>query len=85
MLKLGAINYINALPFFASFQLREVQADIDLIYDYPANLNYKLARGEIDFSFISSVEYLQNRENYRKNRKSSQPLRSYKGCNRAVL
>lgn len=63
-LKVGAVNYINALPFFAAFQLEEVPTTAQFIYNTPARLNQALALGEIDIGLVSSIEYLKNRISY---------------------
>lgn len=62
MLKIGMINYINALPYFAPFKLKSSKASYYLDCDVPALLNQKLLIGNLDCSLISSYAYLKNQD-----------------------
>lgn len=64
MLKVGAIEYINTLPFFAALQAGILTPAATLYRGVPAELNRRLREGEIDLSLISSAEYLQHKNQY---------------------
>lgn len=65
MLKLGMIDYINALPLFLGITSGEVRCDAQLVRDVPAGLNRRLHTGGLDLSFVSCMEYLRHQEEYR--------------------
>lgn len=65
MLRLGQIDYINALPIFLGITSGEVTCDAELVRDVPTQLNRRLHAGELDLSFVSSMEYLIHSEQYR--------------------
>lgn len=63
-IRVGALNYINSLPFFAAFQKGVVPCAGNLIYNVPTALNRALHAQKLDISLISSAEYLCHKENY---------------------
>lgn len=63
-LRVGAIDYINVLPFYAAFFKEVIDPGVELIRAVPSALNEQLYRGELDISPISSAEYLNHRELY---------------------
>lgn len=64
MLKVGVIDYINFLPFFAAFQQKVIDATVEWVPGVPSVLNQSLREGSLDISPISAAEYLINKERY---------------------
>jgi chorismate dehydratase len=59
--RLGWIDYLNSLPIYHGLATGEVPHDgIQLVKDTPTALNAKLAKGELDVSPISSIEYARH-------------------------
>ena len=67
-LRIGKIKYLNCLPFYfgLSERLRAqgMEQEMSLFESYPAEINQAIQRGEIDAAPVSSLEYLQNQEDY---------------------
>lgn len=61
-LKLGAIDFINYLPF--ALGLNDNSLNIESTTGSPASLNQALREGVIDAAAISSYEYLKHQELY---------------------
>ncbi|MEJ5173284.1 MAG: MqnA/MqnD/SBP family protein, partial [Hydrogenothermaceae bacterium] len=59
MLKVGFIDYKNTIPFCI-----ESVKNIEVIRDYPANLNKMLFEGNIDVGIVSSGEYIEHYYRY---------------------
>lgn len=60
-IRLGWIDYLNSLPVYHGLATGAVpHAGIELVRDTPTALNRKLARGELDVSPISSIEYARH-------------------------
>jgi len=57
-LRVGCVEYINALPLHLAFRLGKVECDAEFIYDIPTKLNALLRQGQVDVALTSSVEYL---------------------------
>ncbi len=56
-MKIGYIDYLNCYPFYyRMFEIQPVKG-IEVVPDYPGNLNRKIASGEIKLSPISSAAY----------------------------
>jgi len=64
MLRLGQVDYINTLPLFSALSCGEIDAPFEIVHGHPSELNEKLRTGEIDAGFISSYEFIKNRELY---------------------
>lgn len=64
MLKIGALSYINALPFFYPFLQNTLRYSGDFIYGHPSSINALIHSGEIDIGLISSVHFLDHRKKY---------------------
>ena len=64
MLRVGAIDFINVLPFYAAFINECMDPCVELVPAVPSSLNRQLYLGELDLSPISSAEYLKHRELY---------------------
>ncbi|MCX7760721.1 MAG: MnmC family methyltransferase [Hydrogenothermaceae bacterium] len=59
MLKVGFIDYKNTIPFCI-----ESVKNVEVIRDYPANLNKMLFEGNIDVGIVSSGEYIEHYYRY---------------------
>ncbi|MEZ0324020.1 MAG: MqnA/MqnD/SBP family protein [Hydrogenothermaceae bacterium] len=59
MLKVGFIDYKNTIPFGIEFV-----KNIDVVRDYPSNLNKMLFEGKIDVGIVSSGEYIEHYYRY---------------------
>ena len=64
MLKIGIIDYINALPFLAAFKSGAVSFPAQFVLGVPSALNRALRRGDLDISMISSAEFLHMPQRY---------------------
>lgn len=64
MLKIGALSFINALPFFHPLLSNKVTTDASFETGAPTEINALLERGEIDIGLISSASFLANRDKY---------------------
>ncbi len=64
MLRIGAIDFINALPFYAAFFKGAIDPGVELIRAVPSELNRQLRSGTLDLSPISCSEYLHHRDLY---------------------
>jgi chorismate dehydratase len=64
MLKIGALSFINSLPFFQPFIEKKVPYDGHFSYGSPTEINTLLEKGSIDIGLISSASFLANRERY---------------------
>lgn len=61
-LRVGQLDYLNALPFFGGFLTGEVSAEVEWQRGNPSQLNALLDRGELDLALISSYHYLSHQE-----------------------
>lgn len=64
MLKIGALSFINALPFFSPFTEKKVAYDGRLAFGMPTQINAQLEKGDIDIGLISSASFIANRDRY---------------------
>lgn len=55
LFRLGAINYLNLLPFYLFLKRRGMLQKMVIKWGYPAQINRWLEEGRIDGAFISSV------------------------------
>jgi len=62
-LRVGRIHYTNTLPFFHHL---ETSPALDVTYytSYPSRVNLAMRKGKIDVAPISSLEYLNQHEQY---------------------
>lgn len=65
MLKIGCIDYVNAMPLFYALQKKIVPIEADFLLGPPTFINQKLTNAEINASLISSVTYLKNKKKYK--------------------
>jgi chorismate dehydratase len=63
-LRLGKIGFLNVLPIYHPLEAGIVSHPFEIISGHPAWLNGLMARGELDLSVVSSVEYARNPERY---------------------
>lgn len=65
MLKLGLMSFSNSLPFHARFSVGQRSCQTATFhFGVPSDLNRALRQGDLDISFISAAEYLQNEKQY---------------------
>lgn len=57
MIRLGFVEYLNALPFYLPFQLGYLQPKASLTFDVPTSLNQQLREKKLDIALTSSVAY----------------------------
>lgn len=64
-LRMGIMSYVNCLPVTLALELGLVgDPQLELNRGCPADLNAMMARGELDISVVSTVEYLERRKRY---------------------
>jgi chorismate dehydratase len=51
-IKVGAVSYLNTKPLIYGFEQGIMADDIELIFDYPANIARKLLHNEIDLGLV---------------------------------
>jgi chorismate dehydratase len=56
-MKLGYIDYLNCYPFYYHMFEKEAVAGVDVVPDYPNNLNRMMASGDLTMSPISAGAY----------------------------
>jgi chorismate dehydratase len=64
MIKVGALNFSNAIPLFFAIQEKIIPNEVQLVWGAPVEINAMLGRGEVDIAMISSVDFLTNRFSY---------------------
>lgn len=63
-LKVGRIGYLNVLPIYYPLEQGTIKHNFSFVYGSPAELNGLMARGELDVSVVSSIEYARHFERY---------------------
>ena len=63
-LRVGRIPYINCYPVYGGIDRRVVTLDAELVDGIPSHLNRLMARGALDISVISAVEYARDTARY---------------------
>lgn len=63
-IRLGKIGYLNVLPIYQPIESGRFDGDFDIVSGPPAQLNELMARGELDVSATSSIEYARHPERY---------------------
>ncbi len=63
-LRVGMIEYINALPFYAAFKTGAIKTEASFVTGNPSTLNQLLREEQLDLALISSSEYLKHLEKY---------------------
>ncbi len=64
MLRIGRIPYINCYPVYGAIDRGLVALDATLVDGVPTALNERMARGALDLSVVSAVEYARDAERY---------------------
>jgi len=71
IVKIGCIKYLNALPLFHDFNGTSFEESLnrnssglkfEITYDTPSALNEMMKKGELDIASVSSLHYIENRE-----------------------
>ncbi len=63
-LRVGRIPYINCYPVYGGIDRGVVSLDAELVDGIPSRLNRLMARGALDISVISAVEYARDTARY---------------------
>jgi chorismate dehydratase len=64
MLKIGALSFINALPFFCPFIDKRIQFNGQFTFGSPTQINRLLEQEIVDIGLISSASFIANRDQY---------------------
>lgn len=64
MLRVGRIPYINCYPVYGAIDAGVVSLDADLVTGVPSTLNTLMARGQLDVSVVSAIEYARASARY---------------------
>jgi len=64
MMRIGRIPYINCYPVYGALDRGLVELDAVLVDGVPTDLNQRMARGELDISVVSAVEYARDSTRY---------------------
>ena len=63
-MRVGRIPYINCYPVYGAIDAGIVRLDAELVTGVPSELNARMARGELDVSVVSAIEYARASERY---------------------
>lgn len=63
-IRLGKIGYVNTLPIYHPLESGQLKHDFIIESGVPAELNQRMARGEMDLSACSSIAYARNPDDY---------------------
>jgi chorismate dehydratase len=63
-MRVGRIRYINCFPVYTAIDRGLVPLDAQWVDGTPTELNRRMARGTLDVSVVSAVEYAQTPERY---------------------
>lgn len=63
-MRVGRIPYINCYPVYGAIDAGVVTLDAELVTGVPSDLNAKMARGQLDVSVVSAIEYARASERY---------------------
>ncbi|HEX7979656.1 MAG TPA: menaquinone biosynthesis protein [Gemmatimonadaceae bacterium] len=63
-MRVGRIPYINCYPVYGGIDRGVVALDAELVDGIPSQLNRLMARGALDISVISAVEYARDADRY---------------------
>ncbi|HEX9563685.1 MAG TPA: menaquinone biosynthesis protein [Gemmatimonadaceae bacterium] len=64
MLRVGRIPYINCYPVYGAIDAGIVPLEADLVTGVPSSLNAMMARGQLDVSVVSAIEYARASQRY---------------------
>jgi chorismate dehydratase len=63
-MRVGRIPYINCYPVYGAIDAGVVPLDAELVTGVPSALNTQMARGQLDVSVVSAIEYARASERY---------------------
>ena len=63
-MRVGRIPYINCYPVYGGIERGVVRLDAELVDGIPSSLNRLMAKGALDISVISAVEYARDAARY---------------------
>ena len=63
-MRVGRIPYINCYPVYGAIDAGVVKLDAELVTGVPSDLNSRMARGQLDVSVVSAIEYARASERY---------------------
>ena len=63
-MRVGRIPYINCYPVYGAIDRGVVRLDASLVDGTPSELNGRIARGDLDVSVVSAVEYARDSSRY---------------------
>src|ERR671922_1959404 len=63
-MRVGRIPYVNCYPVYGAIDRGVVPLDATLIDGTPTQLNARMARGELDVSVVSAIEYARESRRY---------------------
>ncbi|HEY5544995.1 MAG TPA: menaquinone biosynthesis protein [Gemmatimonadaceae bacterium] len=64
MLRVGRIPYINCYPVYGAIDAGIVKLEAELVTGVPSALNAQMARGQLDVSVVSAIEFARASERY---------------------
>lgn len=64
MLRVGRIPYINCYPVYGAIDAGIINLEAELVTGVPSALNAQMARGQLDVSVVSAIEYARASERY---------------------
>lgn len=64
MIKIGALSFINALPFFNPFIEKRIPFSGEFSFGSPTEVNKQLQEGSVEIGLVSSATFIQNRDKY---------------------
>jgi chorismate dehydratase len=62
--RVGRIPYVNCYPVYGAIDRAVVPLDASLVSGVPSELNHMMARGQLDVSVVSAVEYAREAPRY---------------------
>ena len=62
--RMGRIGYLNVLPIYHALESGVIAHNYELVYGHPAELNLRMAAGEMLAASISCIEYARRPERY---------------------
>lgn len=63
-MRVGRISYVNCYPVYGAIDRGIIPLDGELVTGVPTALNEQMARGELDVSVVSAVEYARGARRY---------------------
>ncbi len=62
MIRVGALHYTNALPFFYPLSAGHISYQAELVWGTPKEINHMLENGEVDVGMVSSLSFIDRRD-----------------------